>query len=282
MELTELLSKDGFETCILKGQGNAVMYPNPILRTSGDIDVWVLPKLKIENGKWRIREIVRYVRKRNLGAKACYHHVEYGEFKGVEVEVHYRPSFMNSFIANRKLQCWVDEHKDEQFQHYVSLPGGVGLICMPTWEFNVVYQLSHIYNHLLHEGIGLKQMVDYYYLLKTGNNNQLNSELRVTLQQLNLYKIAGAVMYVLNEVLGLEDKYLIAQKDEKRGKVLFAEIMKGGNFGFYNTDNQKANSAIQKNLQRIKRDIRMMRFFPSECLWEPVFRIYHFFWRLAH
>ena len=89
-------------------------------------------------------------------------------------------------------------------------------------------------------------------------------------------------MYVLNEVLGLEDKYLIAQKDEKRGKVLFAEIMKGGNFGFYNTDNQKANSAIQKNLQRIKRDIRMMRFFPSECLWEPVFRIYHFFWRLAH
>ena len=89
-------------------------------------------------------------------------------------------------------------------------------------------------------------------------------------------------MWVLNEVLGLSEEYLIVPKDEKRGRVLLAEIMKGGNFGHYDVENQKANSAIKKNLQRIKRDMRMMRYFPSECLWEPVFRVYHYFWRLAH
>ena len=36
---------------------------------------------------------------------------------------------------------------------------------------------------------------------------------------------------------------------------------------------------VKKNWLRIRRDIRMMRYFPSECLWEPVFRVYHFFWR---
>ena len=39
---------------------------------------------------------------------------------------------------------------------------------------------------------------------------------------------------------------------------------------------------VMKNWQRIRRDFRMMRYFPSECLWEPVFRAYHFFWRMSH
>ena len=78
------------------------------------------------------------------------------------------------------------------------------------------------------------------------------------------------------------DDWMICEPDERRGRVLLAEIMKGGNFGQYDSENQKANSAIKKNFQRIKRDMRMMRNFPSECLWEPVFRVYHFFWRLKH
>ena len=100
-----------------------------------------------------------------------------------------------------------------------------------------------------------------------------------TLRYVGLDKIAGAMMWMLNEVLGLPEEYLIAPKDEKRGRVLLAEIMKGGNFGHYDAENQKANNAIKKNLQRIKRDMRMMRYFPSECMWEPVFRVYHYFWR---
>ena len=86
-------------------------------------------------------------------------------------------------------------------------------------------------------------------------------------------------MWVLNEVLGLEEKYLIAPKNEKLGRVLLAEMLRGGNFGQFDIDNIKADSQLKKNWQRIRRDLRMMRYFPSECLWEPVFRIGHFFWR---
>lgn len=294
VEIAAAFQKDGFETCILKGQGNAALYPSPLLRNPGDIDLWVRRQNNDERQsniltsssrqkdiRTEIKEIIRFVRERNPEARALYHHIDLGEFKGVEVEVHYRPSFMNSPIYNHRLQRWFRCHTEST--DIAELADGVGSINVPNWEFNVVFQLSHVYNHLLHEGIGLRQIIDYYYLLKTTNfTNFTNFEGHSLLRRLGLWDIAGAMMWVLNEVLGLEEKYLIAPKDERRGRLLLAEIMKGGNFGFYDVENQRADSQLKKNWLRIRRDLRMMRYFPSECLWEPVFRVYHFFWRMAH
>lgn len=294
VEIAAAFQNDGFETCILKGQGNAAMYPSPLLRNPGDIDLWVRRQNNDERQSNRltgfsrqkdirteIKEIIRFVKERNPEARALYHHIDLGEFKGVEVEVHYRPSFLSDPVHNRRLQKWFRCHTEST--DTAELADGVGRINVPNWEFNVVFQLSHVYNHLLHEGIGLRQIIDYYYLLKTTNfTNFTNFEGHSLLRRLGLWEIAGAMMWVLNEVLGLEETYLIAPKDERRGRLLLAEIMKGGNFGFYDVENQRADSQLKKNWLRIRRDLRMMRYFPSECLWEPVFRVYHFFWRMAH
>lgn len=274
VEVCRELENDGFECCILKGQGNTLAYSNTLSRTPGDIDIWVNPKMKI-------KEIVRYVKKRNPEANAMYHHIDMGEYNGTEVEVHYRPSFMFNPMHNRRLQRWFIQKADAGCQ-MADLPEGAGRINIPKRDFNIIFQLSHVYNHLLHEGIGLRQLVDYYYVLKTSTNRTNHTSVKDTLRYLGLEKIAGAVMWVLNEKLGLEEEYLIAPKDEKRGEVLLAEIMKGGNFGFYDAENQRADNRLKKAIQRFKRDIRLMRFFPSECLWEPVFRVYHFFWRVRY
>lgn len=295
VEIAAEFQKDGFETCILKGQGNAMMYPNPLLRNPGDIDVL----LRREG----VKDIIKYVRRKNPGAKATYHHVEYGKFNGVEVEAHYRPTFFNNLIENRKLQRWIGEHEDDQFKNHTGLPDTNGFVSVPTWAFNVVFQLTHIYKHMIQSGIGLKQIVDYYYLLRSipGNTGKVNqgdspSDPRKRsimgtvpadslLRELGLEKIAGAVMWVLKEVLGMEEKYMIAPVDERRGRFLLEEIIQGGNFGIGLRSDvgwMRGNSAIGRNLFRLKRDARLLRYFPSECLWEPVFRIYHFFWRIVH
>lgn len=146
--------------------------------------------------------------------------------------MHYRPSFMNNPIHNSRLQRWFERKADVQFKHYVELPDGVGSICVPTMDFNIVYLLAHVYHHLLHEGIGLRQIIDYFYLLRHSNDERQNSKLTVireTLQSLTsstsvatwqrmnvfplrsllrrfgLWKIAGAMMWVLSEVLGWEE-----------------------------------------------------------------------------
>jgi len=295
VKVVKMFEDAGFKCCILKGQGNAMMYPNPLWRTPGDIDVYVTQKEQKSQ-----KEIVQYVRDKNPGARAIYHHIDLGIVDGVEVEVHYRPSYMNNLIYNRRLQRWFKMNTDST--SLTNLPDGVGEIPVPSWEFNVVFQLCHIYQHVIKEGIGLRQIIDYYYLLKSEEcrvkDEECSTSRTIVLEYLGLAKIAGAVMWVLKEILGLEKKYLIAPMDERRGRFLLSEIMQGGNFGMYGTEKalfhyalqkeqkekraSKAILAVRKNIWRLRRDARLVRYFPSECLWEPVFRVYHFGWRLVH
>lgn len=282
-EVTKKLKDRGFDSCVLKGQGNALMYPNHYSRMSGDIDVWVKRNLGTAGcGNGGIKEVIKFVKGVYPKARAIYYHIDACEINGVEVEVHYKPSFMNNPIYNSRLQRWFAAHNEEQYTNIVELPDGVGEVAVPATEFNIVFQLSHIYNHLLQEGIGLRQIIDYYYVLKSKTNHTNDTNIIDLLNYLGLIKIAGAVMWVLNEVLGLEENYLIVPKNEQIGKVLLSEIIRGGNFGYYDENNRKATTAIKKNVQRLKRDFRMMRYFPSECLWEPIFRVYHYFWRLRY
>ena len=353
IQVSEWFRKKGFRTCILKGQGNVLMYPNPYSRTPGDIDIWV------EGGDKRL---ISFVRSISPHEKACYHHIEFPSYKGVEVEVHYRPSFLLCFWHNRKLQKYYERVKEEQYSHRVML-GEQGEIAIPTMEFNLIFQLTHIYAHLMNEGIGLRQLLDYYYVLcdfykvyqksskitpslftlkegstshpdpltlrgEGGNrptrcseplrskdggpskvspncagwdrlsiegDNSAGSTTAVTssastaldvvqkeLKELGLWKFAGGIMYIMQEVFGMPASRLIVPPNEKYGRFVLNEVLEAGNFGRHDARNRFGRSQLGHNLQRVYRDIRLVRYFPAEALCEPLFRIWHFFWRLKY
>lgn len=283
VELTEMLRRDGFACCILKGQGNAMMYPESYSRMSGDIDVWLKKNGEATQGDEYVREVIRYAKEHNPEGIAAYHHVDYGDFYGVEVELHYLPAYVSSPIVNARLRKWQKKLEDEQFSHKVDLLDGAGQIVIPTIEFNIVYQLLHMIHHVFDEGIGLRQMMDYYYLLLKAKDEEISKreDVRETLKWLNLEKFAGAVMWVLHEVFGLEEKLMIVPQDERRGKFLLGEILYGGNFGKYDPRGSfvRWNNSIGSLLRHIEHDSRLLRCFPSESLWEPIFRVYMHFWR---
>ena len=328
--VSEWFRKKGFRTCILKGQGNALLYPNGLLRTPGDIDIWV------EGGDKRV---ISFVRSISPHEKACYHHIEFPSYKGVEVEVHYRPSFLLCFSHDRKLQKYYERVKEEQFSHRVML-GEQGGIAIPTVEFNLIFQLTHIYAHLMNEGIGLRQLLDYYYVLcdfykvyqksskitpslftlkegSTSHPDPLSSGAREKtalrcseplhykdggpskvspdcagwdrlgvvqkeLKELGLWKFAEGIMYIMQEVFGMPASRLIVPPNEKYGKFVLNEVLEAGNFGRHDERNCFGRSKLGHNLQRVYRDIRLVRYFPAEALSEPIFRTWHFFWRLKH
>ena len=271
--VSEWFLKKGFRTCILKGQGNALMYPNPYARTPGDIDIWV------EGGDKRV---ISFVRSISPHEKACYHHIEFPSYKGVEVEVHYRPSFLLCFWYNRKLQKYYERVKEEQLSHRVML-GEQGEIAIPTVEFNLIFQLTHIYAHLMNEGIGLRQLVDYYFVLSILSVNcEMLTSLQKELKELGLWKFAGAIMYIMQEVFGMPASRLIVPPNEKYGKFVLNEVLEAGNFGKHDERNRFGRSKLGHNLQRVYRDMRLVRYFPIEALNEPLFRIWHFFWRKCH
>ena len=282
-KLYSMLKEDGLRCCILKGQGNALMYGNPYSRNPGDVDVWVNAS----------REVIMEYGRRNFDLEddIRYQHLE-TTMDGVPVELHFMPCVMNNPIYNARLQKWFGRNADLQCSNVVELPDGAGEIAVPTTAFNVVYQLCHLYHHFFDEGIGMRQMVDYYYVLVksedgrvkncTANEGMANvTSLQRELKHLGLWKFAGAVMYVLHVVLGLPEERMIRPMDVRRGELLLSEILNGGNFGkhFTKYGHFTQQGMAKKYFLKIWRNMHFVRYYPAEALSEPVFRTWHFFWR---
>lgn len=101
-------------------------------------------------------------------------------------------------------------------------------------------------------------------------------------QSLGLLKFAFAMMWVLKEVFGLEEQYMICKPNEKEGRFLLNEIMTGGNFGKYGKDGVMEGHAKGKVaffLARMKRNWRFLTHYPSEVLWAPYAMLRHFIWK---
>ena len=274
-KLFSMLREDGLRCCILKGQGNALMYPNPYSRTPGDIDVW------IDASRERIMEYAQ--KKFELEDDIRLQHLE-TSLDGVSVELHFFPCSMNNPIYHARLQKWFRRNADLQCSHIVGLPDGAGDIAIPTMAFNVVYQLTHLYHHFFDEGIGMRQIIDYYYVVNNDELLVIRDTLQRELKYLGLWKFAGAVMYVLHEAFGLSEEKMIAPMDEKRGKLLLAEILDGGNFGRHFTKYAgfTHQSMGKKYFLKIWRNMHFVRCYPAEALSEPIFRTWHFFWRMKN
>ena len=372
-KLFSMLRENGLRCCILKGQGNALMHPNPYSRTPGDIDVWVNASRE---------DITDYAKTHfEIGDDIRFHHLE-TSFDGVPVELHFFPGIMNNPIYNARLQKWFKRNADLQCSNVVSLPDGIGEIAIPTTAFNIIYQLTHLYHHFFDEGIGMRQIIDYFLVVNDFSKNVFlnNKSSKITpslftlkegstsypdpltlrgeggnrptrcseplrskdggpskvspncagwdrrgvsgdtgsvscssasgssitsvssasttdsststaldmvqreLKYLGLGKFAGAVMFVLHEVLGLAEDKMIVPMDEKRGRLLLAEILDGGNFGRHFTKYAgfTHQSMGKKYFLKIWRNMHFVRYYPAEALCEPLFRTWHFFWRLKY
>lgn len=267
--------EDELRCCILKGQGNALMYPNPYSRTPGDIEVWVNASRE---------DITDYAKTHfEIGDDIRFHHLE-TSFDGVPVELHFFPGIMNNPIYNARLQKWFKRNADLQCSHIVGLPDGAGDIAIPTTAFNVIYQLTHLYHHFFDEGIGMRQIIDYYYVVNNDELLAIKDTLQKELKHLGLWKFARAVMYVLHETLGISEEKMIAPMDEKRGKLLLSEILNGGNFGqhFTKYGHFTKQGMAKKYFLKIWRNMHFVRYYPAEALSEPIFRTWHFFWRIKN
>ncbi|MBO4769146.1 MAG: nucleotidyltransferase family protein [Bacteroidales bacterium] len=266
-EVYRIFREAGFDCCILKGQAVARFYPKPEERQSGDVDIWV------DGDRDRI---LAFLRERWEVENVVYHHAEVRMFEKTEVEVHFMPSWMYNPRINRRLQKWFEGRKAAQFANMLEERG----FAAPTAEFDAVFSMVHVYRHLLEEGVGLRQVMDYYYIL-----HQLDEAARKeafdTLCSLRMRRFAGALMYVEEEVFGLERELMVCPPDEKAGKFLLGEIMTAGNFGQY--DPRYAKVAGEGRLRRFARKMwRQARFvaqYPSEVLWFPGYRLWQFIWR---
>lgn len=272
-ELHQRLKSDGFDNCILKGQSVAQYYNEDLktLRQSGDIDVWIAAS---------IAESVKYARTFNNETSFDFLHVNLDIFPDADVELHYRPGCMYNLSSNLKFQHWLKQFEISRYSKNI-----LGF-ATPSVEFDAIYILQHAYRHLINGGIGLRQMMDYYFVLREvqtiGDRGVKNPEYQDLLKTFGMMRFAKAVMWVMQEVFGLSKDYMICESDENEGRFLLNEIMMGGNFGHY--DSRKEKHKVNESkwgilLRKIKTNMHLLTHYPSEVLSAPIYFVWHYFWK---
>lgn len=251
-KLTSLFAERGAKSVILKGQANSRIYPDKFIRQTGDIDIWVV------GGRDKVISLLSH-----LGllknAKFSAHEVTLSrDAFGVDVEVHFnyiydcRNPFANKClkkILSYEIECPVAV--DEGFN-------------VASNKFSLLMQLSHIRKHLLGQGIGFRQIMDYAVLLRSSNESE-RAQVSQVLAATGLRPMAGALMWVLSECLGVKDEYLLCSPDSCRGKVLLAEMSDDGNFG--KNAKRKRGGVFRWWLRNRLRLVRMLPFDFPEVSW---------------
>lgn len=262
----ELFRKDGFGCTTLKGQGIARLYCSFAgLRQSGDIDLWV------QGGRKKLYDYSLKTFGKLEGL--TYHHIHFPIWDDVEIEAHTWPSFLSSPVRNKRLQEFCNMNATNEDT--------------PLLSFNRVFILLHCYLHFAGHGVGLRQLLDYYFVLQTSYdeaNISYKTESMCWIDRLGMKLFAEAMMWVMKEIFGLEDKYLLCEPNEEYGRFLLDEVMQTGNMGHADerVDHKQLQSAVGRYLFNLKRDIRIIRICPHEALWEPIASIYYNIWKLKY
>ena len=272
VELQARLSADGFRSYIMKGQAVGSLYGSlSALRQSGDIDVY------LEGGFEKVNE---YVQRTYPTKEINELEIHYPCFPDTEVEIHFKPFVMDG-PKDRVLQKFFDSCAEENFNNHINISTSSDslTICAPTLKFNFVHQLVHIHHHMFYEGVGMRQLMDYYMVLRTVPSSKLQEVSKVVLD-LDLERFASALMWVLGHVFGLPEEKMPWSPCEKDGRFLLKEIMLSGNFG----KQDKRQKGLYDNkwnsfwMVHIK-TFRLWRLDHWAWLWSPIWRIRGFLWR---
>lgn len=253
------LAGDGYKSCVLKGQGLASLYGELSgLRQSGDIDTWALGKAE---------DIIEWARRTGKMTFYDYHHADLSLYKDTEIELHYRPTLSRNLLRNARLQRWFQKEGEKHILFKDELGFSV-----PDYAFNVVLILNHNLWHLMYEGVGLRQILDLYFVLRSNDDGQIHNEVLKLIKHFGLFRFAEASMWIMQEVLGLEERYLLCIPDEKSGCFLLDEIMRAGNFGKFDErlSKDRYESRVGLMFAWLRHNFRLVRFYPADVLWTPI------------
>ena len=255
--------ENGFACNILKGCAVARYYPQPERRSSGDVDVWV------DGGRKKIYDFARAFDKDGRLYGVNYHHIHFHLIEDMHIEVHIWPSFLSSPLRNCRLHKFCNLHRPTMDTD------------KPSLAFDRVFILLHAYQHFCGHGIGLRQIMDYYYVLKQGFTEAEKKDAVYWIQQLGMTRFTGGLMWVLREHFGLEEHLMIVVPNEKEGRFIMQEVMLTGNMGHSDKRNWGSMKSPQSRFFfNLRRDLYMAKHCPHESFWQPFFSIWLYAWRL--
>lgn len=285
-ETCRYFEEQGFDAVVMKGAAVSAYYPQPELRMPGDIDIWVAPKDWCHRQEHWMRAsrraVARFAQQTQALEGLSTHHIHFDLFNDVEVEVHFKPSYLYEPLAYYHLDRYFEQQASRQFHHRIDIAEGRHTINALTVDFDRYYILLHIFRHYFGEGIGLRQLMDYYYVLLQDATPESKAATVKMFRRTGMYRFACATMWLMQRVFSLPDDRLLCPPDAKAGQQLLDEVMRGGNFGQY--DDRLRADKRGSTLYRVwysffQRNLRYLCAYPRHVIWDIPFRAYQVVWR---
>lgn len=265
IKLNRLLSSNHIKFVVFKGQTLARFYPVPESRTSGDIDFYVYKK------DWN-KAIALIKNIAHITDHHSFQHLEF-EVDNVIFEMHYHTAV---FTRKTNQKYWDDLIED--------IPEGlldnvnINKVLIPTLPPTIyaIYLFIHVYHHILKEGVGLRQFIDWKMFLEAKHSEINSQELAGKLNTLGLTKAFKAFGTILVAVLGMNANLFplpINNSDRKYTGRILEIILRYGNFGKYNRKVKVSGwrHSIETGLRSATNISRLFWLSPYEnALWLPL------------
>ena len=269
-KVVSALREGGVEPVLLKGQGVARNYLQPLLRECGDIDLYVGPD-QFE----RACEIINGMATEAEIAKAKDSTLHYEIFLGkMLIELHRVSDKMNSSKADGIYQALANDGLSNNLAP-VDFEGV--MVNTPSNSFNAFYIFCHMQRHFLTEGIGLRQMCDWIRFLHTHSGKLDEAYLGKVLDSLQLRIVWTMFASIAVDFLGLpaEDMPLYQPGLKEDAAIVLETIFMEGNFGHYRfgqnrdlTQTDRPENYIASKTYSIKTRLEryrlMRRMYPGE------------------
>lgn len=218
------LTKAGIRPVLMKGAGLSALYPEPQMRTWGDIDLFVgidqyHPACAVMRETFpdalKFDEELDHYKHYNLIAD------------GISIEVH---------RVSVGFQHPIDERRYAQMEHFgvehaepLTVNGLEVKVFEPT--FNALFVMLHSWEHLITQGANVRQLYDVALLLRRYHKQIDAQRLKKWLNQLHLMDVWQLYMYLLVQYLGVPQEetffYTNAEHLAVRGERLMKDLLAG-------------------------------------------------------
>ena len=289
-DILDIVRKAGLKAFLMKGQCNAALYKQrgesgelrdgslekrdlAKLRQLGDIDIFV------DGGR---EKVLAFVQRTAPTSTINEIELEYRCFEDADVDMHYSLPKMRHPFRNKRLKAYLQFWIEANYTNYRNIAAGVSVPC-PVLEYDMVFQLEHVYGHFIGIGVGLRQIMDYYFLLQSAPANYDYKAVEKGVEDIGFTKFACGLIWVLNHIFGISMINVPWVPNERDGKFLLQEILSSGNFGSANERMQGVTSNLLKRAWVVNVNaFRYWRFDHWAWFWSPLWRVFYFVWKRIH
>ena len=262
-----LMKENGIAYVVFKGVAVARHYPEPFVRTMGDVDFYV-PKSCFDRAVEVIERGLNVVMDKEEVDK----HYSF-DWQGIRFEMHYQIETFGNHRHQHRFDRMIDEAMAEHTDSFTVCDSDGNetevSVLPPTEDLIVVFK--HWFNHLLVEGVGLRQTLDLAVLLNAYRDKINVGRLMTALDGIGYMKAFRAMLAMMKRYFGfewLDSNFVLGCRDERYADKLMAAVMESGNFGrkAYRNHTTGKKKSMDTATRALRHCVTFLRLAPKDIL----------------